>query len=743
MDIYSVNYEDELIPNVGTSTNPHIVEKKIEPLLKQITFDREGNVMGGYNRRLSSSGLEYNDIWDLEPTIKIPFVDKEVTIPVSKFIGKPFMSHGNIPYTWAEHQKNLTNFLESKIGDRLALQQELGLDFTPQVSKFLNQLEKVKSATPIKKYGGFIKSAASQKQEYKYGGNIPMKLNKYNYGKNMYFPYGGASILTQSNLETGEAQAKENTVLDKDKKTRNTKPVISNPSLYSGKQKQVDTAGTISNIGSDISKEVNKYTYKPISTTPINYNSQIDLKIDKNNTFSESLAPEIKTNIQAPKVDTYQMSTETDLPAPGPTVTSEQLGQGPAGKTSSFGSKAASNAGGSTATALNIGNQIYNATKNVDDRYNQDLAGNEKYNKEYSQAQEKYKEDQSIVDTTATTLGTIGTVMSAIPVVNAFSWIPALLAAGTKAIGDPIVDADYENNAREASLRNFNMASPEEYNRSMKVSNKNILAPESNQARYGGKMFSYGGNIYANGGNTKPNNTIYVNDPNDPRLQAYQDSLRLYKNIPQTFNTDNMNSLSPVSDGRGGIDYNYYKNEMTNKVKNKLAVTSDLFDNEKNRNAYNRLTILNKTEPKVKWKVNGNKYTQTFEKPVQPVVYQKLDKIKTINKPIDNTYNNFIDLITRPTEKVNTPKIFIDEYTHYGNPNINKGRIKYENGKIQEYANGGSIGMFNMPTKGLTHEQHPWGGYPIGGNNYVEGGEVILDKPDGGKYIFSNRLSYK
>ena len=57
------------------------------------------------------------------------------------------------------------------------------------------------------------------------------------------------------------------------------------------------------------------------------------------------------------------------------------------------------------------------------------------------------------------------------------------------------------------------------------------------------------------------------------------------------------------------------------------------------------------------------------------------------------------------------------------------------------YAGGGS--MYNMPTKGLTHEQHPWGGYPIGGNNYVEGGEVILDKPDGGKYIFSNRLSYK
>ena len=57
------------------------------------------------------------------------------------------------------------------------------------------------------------------------------------------------------------------------------------------------------------------------------------------------------------------------------------------------------------------------------------------------------------------------------------------------------------------------------------------------------------------------------------------------------------------------------------------------------------------------------------------------------------------------------------------------------------YANGG-LSMYNFP-KGLTHEQHPWGGYPIGGNNYVESGEVVLDKPDGGKYIFSNRLNYR
>jgi len=178
MDIYSVNYENELIPkvgqtnpNIGTSTNPHIVEKKIEPLLKQITLDREGNVMGGYNRRLSSSGLQYNDVWNLEPQIKIPFTDKKVTIPIDKFIGKPFMSHGNIPYTWAEHQANLTKFLDSKIADKLAIQKELGIDFTPQVSRLLQQLEKVKSATPIKKKGGVIRNISKD------GNDVPKNQN--------------------------------------------------------------------------------------------------------------------------------------------------------------------------------------------------------------------------------------------------------------------------------------------------------------------------------------------------------------------------------------------------------------------------------------------------------------------------------------------------------------------------------------------------------------------------------------
>jgi hypothetical protein len=161
-----------------------------------------------------------------------------------------------------------------------------------------------------------------------------------------------------------------------------------------------------------------------------------------------------------------------------------------------------------------------------------------------------------------------------------------------------------------------------------------------------------------------------------------------------------------------------------------------------------------------------------FKKPVQRVEYrepklQNKSKTNTNKKPVQSVeLKKSEPIMVKPTLKVDVkprmvqgtmeqdvkPKYWESEYSaSYGNPNIGKGRINYGNGKVQEYAMGGPINtmyagggsMYNMPTKGLTHEQHPWGGYPIGGNNYVEGGEVILDKPDGGKYIFSNRLSYK
>jgi len=75
-------------------------------------------VMGNYNVAKHPNGLEYWDRWDLDPQIDVPFTkareypmigDDElsggfrrpkITIPVSKFIGKPFISNGVVPETY-------------------------------------------------------------------------------------------------------------------------------------------------------------------------------------------------------------------------------------------------------------------------------------------------------------------------------------------------------------------------------------------------------------------------------------------------------------------------------------------------------------------------------------------------------------------------------------------------------------------------------------------------------------------
>jgi hypothetical protein len=158
MDIYSIPEEKvftraskfrESVPNGNDF---------IKPLDNPIILDRDANIMGGYNKVLSKDGLQYNDIWDLDPTIRferlvpgkvrnllpkkvneklfnkqvsIPIdpnhplaayhnptmsSPRKIKIPVSKFIGKPFMSHGNLNYTSADYvldaQKHLTDRLK-------------------------------------------------------------------------------------------------------------------------------------------------------------------------------------------------------------------------------------------------------------------------------------------------------------------------------------------------------------------------------------------------------------------------------------------------------------------------------------------------------------------------------------------------------------------------------------------------------------------------------------------------------
>jgi hypothetical protein len=59
------------------------------------------NVMGGHNIRFFDNKMEYNDIWDLN--LK--------GIPVEKYYGKPFMSHGQLDYSFEPAENMLKHLL--------------------------------------------------------------------------------------------------------------------------------------------------------------------------------------------------------------------------------------------------------------------------------------------------------------------------------------------------------------------------------------------------------------------------------------------------------------------------------------------------------------------------------------------------------------------------------------------------------------------------------------------------------
>jgi hypothetical protein len=82
-------------------------------------------------------------------------------IPVSKFIGKPFMSHGNLNYTSTMYVDDLSKALESELG-QLAPEGLSGLPVnSPQYNQALDlqyKLELLKSgAYPKYKSGGGVK----------------------------------------------------------------------------------------------------------------------------------------------------------------------------------------------------------------------------------------------------------------------------------------------------------------------------------------------------------------------------------------------------------------------------------------------------------------------------------------------------------------------------------------------------------------------------------------------------------
>lgn len=195
MDVYNINNTKGIIPkeyfNVAQSAksdfqpgiSPSSIDKKMGLLRNKINIDRDGDIMGGYNKLLSKEGLQYNDIWDLKPYItpvnylpsklkklmdenplfykttengKLP---RTLNISVDKFLGKPFMSHGNLSYT----SENLTDNLRNLLTDQIKKMKDYGFDMHPKIAKYQDYLQELKNYPKFKK-GGTIRT-------YQMGGN--------------------------------------------------------------------------------------------------------------------------------------------------------------------------------------------------------------------------------------------------------------------------------------------------------------------------------------------------------------------------------------------------------------------------------------------------------------------------------------------------------------------------------------------------------------------------------------------
>jgi hypothetical protein len=197
MDVYNLNddYTTKHIinPIKRRASNP-MIKNNYDMLDKPITYDAD-NIMGGYNRLLTKDGLQYNDVWDLEPSISLksflpnsiknknylePFMynkngaQKQIKIPIHKVFGKPFMSHGNLGYTSTEHTQNLTNTLQKYHDDFINLKNsgfELQNYQKKQLLDATDNLNKLKSY-PKFQYGGYINN--DMNTDYAMGG----KLNK-------------------------------------------------------------------------------------------------------------------------------------------------------------------------------------------------------------------------------------------------------------------------------------------------------------------------------------------------------------------------------------------------------------------------------------------------------------------------------------------------------------------------------------------------------------------------------------
>ena len=191
MDIYNANTEDiieSVTPNIPKSFkyNDLVTNKYLDILNKNAVVSRDNTLMGGYNKVLTEDGLQYNDIWDLNvpisfkslvpnkisesPALKNIFYKtnvqgvespRSIKVPVEKFVGKPFMTHGNLPLTKTQYIEKLkTSAIETK--NRYMTEDALEAFGNEYNSKLINASDNFLEKLNKYKQGGVIKDDLGQ-----------------------------------------------------------------------------------------------------------------------------------------------------------------------------------------------------------------------------------------------------------------------------------------------------------------------------------------------------------------------------------------------------------------------------------------------------------------------------------------------------------------------------------------------------------------------------------------------------
>jgi len=223
---------------------------------------------------------------------------------------------------------------------------------------------------------------------------------------------------------------------------------------------------------------------------------------------------------------------------------------------------------------------------------------------------------------------------------------------------------------------------------------------------------------YGPGGPVRP--AITTNDPNDPRIKAYNDSLNVYNynqgwnKIIDTYKTEPGKAGKVVN----GLDwYKAAQNQSTSSLGKKAEAVI-----KKNPN----IITPTKEQPYLGTMNGAGVYAApaTATQPVQPYVYQPAPTPPAETQPVST-----------PTTPVQAPANTGTWTDYYGQ--VHKG-VQPKPAQYQapvNHAMGGNLTRYN---NGGTHESNPNGGIPLGVDSLVEEGETRM-----GDYIFSDRLKYK